>query len=287
MGWAGKIVGGMLGATVGGPIGAVVGAALGSLFDKNLIEVICPFCNKNVKIPREGYYQCPYCNNYFTYGKKFESDSKKNVDLFVIYYGAIFAIAGKLAKADGVVTQDEIDKVDEFIKEAIGSNVEERKFAISIFNAAKDNNVPVEEYLYQFSEIAEPYSCGAVVSFLVALSLADGKLSNSELDILLTAEKIFQLPQGFVKGTLKQYGWYGHVGNIDVKELLKQHYDVLGIDEYATNDEVKRAYRQKVKEFHPDKILSKGLPDEFIKFASERFNEIQGAYEAIKNSRNM
>ena len=53
----------------------------------------------------------------------------------------------------------------------------------------------------------------------------------------------------------------------------------------STDEEIKRSYKKLVKEFHPDTIIAKGLPDEFIDFATKRFQEIQGAYEQIRKAR--
>ena len=64
-------------------------------------------------------------------------------------------------------------------------------------------------------------------------------------------------------------------------------YDVLGVDPTATDAEIKSSYRKLVAENHPDKIIAKGLPDEFVKFAQTRFHEIQEAYEEIKRERGM
>ena len=62
---------------------------------------------------------------------------------------------------------------------------------------------------------------------------------------------------------------------------------MLGLTPDATDAEVKKAYRSKVMEFHPDKIVSKGLPEEFLKFAEEKFKQVNEAYETIKKSRGL
>jgi DnaJ like chaperone protein len=53
----------------------------------------------------------------------------------------------------------------------------------------------------------------------------------------------------------------------------------------ASDEEIKKHYRTLVKEFHPDRIAAKGLPDEFTDFAESKFREIQEAYEAVKKAR--
>jgi DnaJ like chaperone protein len=66
---------------------------------------------------------------------------------------------------------------------------------------------------------------------------------------------------------------------------VNKYYAVLGCTSGDTNEQIKKQYRKLVSEYHPDKIISKGLPDEFIKFANDKFNEIQEAYEAVKKER--
>ncbi|MEE9120362.1 MAG: DnaJ domain-containing protein, partial [Syntrophobacteria bacterium] len=63
------------------------------------------------------------------------------------------------------------------------------------------------------------------------------------------------------------------------------HYAILEIDSSAPDQEIKKQYRKLVKEYHPDKIASKGLPEEFTQFAQDKFREIQEAYDAVKQER--
>jgi DnaJ like chaperone protein len=62
---------------------------------------------------------------------------------------------------------------------------------------------------------------------------------------------------------------------------------VLGVNRDDPEEQIKRQYRKLVKEYHPDRILSKGLPEEFIQIAQDKFREIQEAYEGIKKERGM
>ena len=66
---------------------------------------------------------------------------------------------------------------------------------------------------------------------------------------------------------------------------LADAYEILGVDEDASNDEVKRAYRRLMNRHHPDKLVSKGLPEEMIEVATEKTQEIRVAYEKVKQSR--
>jgi DnaJ like chaperone protein len=68
---------------------------------------------------------------------------------------------------------------------------------------------------------------------------------------------------------------------------VSQAYDVLGIDRTASDAEVKKAYRRLMNQHHPDKLIAKGLPEEMIRIATEKTQQIKQAYEQIKTDRGM
>lgn len=71
----------------------------------------------------------------------------------------------------------------------------------------------------------------------------------------------------------------------DSKSALKAAYRVLGLDENCSDVELKRAYNKLISQHHPDKLVSKGLPEEMMKLATEKTQEIKDAYELIKTIR--
>jgi len=66
---------------------------------------------------------------------------------------------------------------------------------------------------------------------------------------------------------------------------LSDAYELLGVENTAEQNTVKRAYRKLMSQHHPDKLVSKGLPPEMIKIATEKTQHIKAAYELIKASR--
>ena len=66
---------------------------------------------------------------------------------------------------------------------------------------------------------------------------------------------------------------------------LDDAYAILGVSREASNDEIKKAYRRLMSQHHPDKLVSKGLPDEMIEVAKTKTQEIGSAYEVIKAER--
>jgi DnaJ like chaperone protein len=108
---------------------------------------------------------------------------------------------------------------------------------------------------------------------LFTVALADGVLHPAEERILQAAPALLGLPGDAFVTVRRQF----------VSDL-SHHYAMLGLENGADPGEVKRAYRKLVSEYHPDKIVAKGLPEDFIKFAEQKFREINEAYEAIQKA---
>ena len=106
---------------------------------------------------------------------------------------------------------------------------------------------------------------------LFELSMADGYLDPTEEKILNEAIPIFGLDPDLFNLNKRKFG-------ADISDA----YAVLGVTKDMSYKEIKTAYQRKRKEFHPDTLLSKGLPDELLEKAKEKFIEIQAAYEEIE-----
>jgi len=235
-------IGAMIGFTIGGPIGALVGGVIGAKLGKNK--------------------------------RKFSfSSNQKNQ---VAFFAALFACLAKLAKADGRVSREEIQAVDRFIKERFKFDSDQRKFAIEIFNRAKDDTNSYEDYAYQLSDLLRANKNALLVFYelLFELAMADGVLHEKEEDLLRSTTHIFKIDSGIFENFKSQF--------VDDKV---NPYAVLGVSENMDLEEIKKVYRRKRKEFHPDTLISKGLPEELIERAKEKFIEIQEAYEAIERKR--
>ena len=235
-------IGGMIGFSIGGPIGGILGAIIGSkLSGKDQVEA---------------------------------STKQRNQAAF---FTALFACFAKIAKADGKVTREEVDKVDHFIKERFKFPSDQRVFAIEIFNHAKDDHNSFRDYASQLASLLSSDKSALIMFYelLFELSMADGHLDPSEENLLLEAIKIFQIDQEFFKINKKKYG-----GNIS------DAYIILGVTEDMAFKDIKVAYQRKRKEFHTDTLLSKGLPEELLEKAKEKFIEIQSAFEEIEKQKN-
>jgi DnaJ like chaperone protein len=236
MAWTGKIVGGVLGSFLG-PWGTAIGVGLGHQLDKGAARV---------------------------------------QNAAMVIQVAFFGCLGKMAKADGVVSQSEIDAVEQIIVR-LGYTARMREAAIDIFRKAKDDHQnSAADYVNQLaSTIQHNHQIGMTfIAALHAVALADGTIHPNEREILLQMEKAFQLPPGTVDGLLG-----GRSNN------LSDAYKTLECTPEMSDAEIKKIYREKCIQFHPDKLASKGLPDEFMKFANEQVAKINEAYETIQNAR--
>jgi len=249
MSWFGKIMGGSVGFMLGGPIGALIGVSLGhALIDDKT---------------RAGYAE---------QGRLTGQEQRQ-----AVFFTATFAMLGKMAKADGRVCEDEISVVRTFMRDKLRLDPVTQKFAMGVFNEAKDNNTSFEDYARQFGQVfqGEPQLRTMFFEMLFTVALADGVLHPAEEKILRSAPPLLGLQNGAYEMVKSQF----------VSDL-SHCYAVLGLDNGADSSAVKKAYRKLVSEYHPDKVISKGLPEDFIKFAEEKFREINEAYEAIQKAKN-
>ena len=234
-------LGGMIGFSLGGPIGGILGAIIGSKLS-----------NKEDRKP---------------------TTNERNQAAF---FAALFACFAKIAKADGRVTREEVDKVDQFIKERFKFPPDQRGFAIEIFNHAKDDQNSFRDYASQLASLLSSNSSALIMFYelLFELSMADGYLDPAEEHLLKETISIFNLDPSLFDANKKKFG-----------ANISDAYIILGVDEGMSLKEIKVAYQRKRKEFHPDTLISKGLPDELLEKAKEKFIEIQAAFEEIEKTK--
>ena len=135
-----------------------------------------------------------------------------------------------------------------------------------------------------------------MMDILVRIAMADGVLSDKENQFIAQAAMCMRYPAGNVDYLKTKYGYKQDQGNSGYSSgfssrsdsgSLAAAYSVLGCSASDSDDVIKAKYKKLIKEYHPDVIASKGLPEEFMKFATEKFDQIQKAYEAIKKVRNL
>lgn len=248
MGWIGKLVGGTIGFALGGPLGAIAGAAFGHAFDKSQHDV-----EPEVAIRRHPGQEAQ-----------------------LTFFVAAFSMLAKLAKADGKVTQGEIDTINRFMLQDLKLDPYSRMVAMNIFKAAVESPNTFDEFASQFygQFHAQPELLELMIDILLRVSVADGVMNPHEENMILSAVRIFGFNEAAYKQLRSRY-----------IQTAGKYYAILGVQPEDSDDEIKSRYRKLVMEYHPDRIVSKGLPEEFTKFAQEKFREIQDAYDEIKKER--
>ena len=241
MGWTGKLLGGALGFLIGGPLGAALGFVGGSVYDESQEQQL-------------------------TEQEKFSA----------IYFTSLFSLLAKVAKADGVVQKEEVNLIDDFIKNILKFDKEQRSIAIQIFNEAKKSEYTVEEYANAIYSLFENNQevLYSILDLTFAVAVADGVLTKSEEEAILKVKSIFNISDDLYNSIKSRYTFKSQAG-------VEEAYALLGLQRGCSADEVKNKYKELVKQYHPDVIIGKGLPQDFVKFAQERFLKIQQAYNIV------
>lgn len=267
MNWWGKLVGGALGFALVGPIGALLGAALGHSLDKGI---------KDLEMASS------------------EDHFGQQEDIQAAFFTATFSIMGHIAKADGRVTESEID-VARNIMQKMQLNDDQRKTAISLFTQGKQPDFDPLLVLNQFKKVCSRRTNLLLMFMEIQLTtaLADGELHSDEHKLLLKlAEQLGFKRRDFESllaraSAQNDYSQYKSSNSADNSshQIISASYKLLGVKEDCSDSELKKAYRRLMSQHHPDKLVSKGLPEEMMKIATEKTQEIKDAYERIKHYR--
>jgi len=261
MSWWGKLVGGAFGFMIGGPIGALLGAALGHNFDRGL-------------------------------GQDQGTATEQTERIQTAFFTTTFAVMGHLAKADGRVSADEISMAEHVMRQ-MNLQPEQRRVAIRLFNEGKQDDFPLYDVLDQFYRECHRRMnlIQMFLEILIATALADGRLDDAERGVMLSICQHLGIPRPYFEQLLtmvrgqQQFAGDSAGGAFTRGASLKDAYAVLGVKESASDDEIKKAYRKLMNQHHPDKLVAKGLPEEMMKIATEKTQEIKAAYEKIKTAR--
>ena len=192
------------------------------------------------------------------------------------FFDAAFSMLAKLTKADGRISPEEIQAVENFMVHDLNLSPESKRFATQVFNTAIDSPTVFQDFATQFYHHFQhqPQLLDVMIDVLLRVSFSDGTLSDSEEKLIKSAARIFHFSEHKYRELKSRYA-----------SDFERYYAILGTDSSASDDEIKKQYRELVKEYHPDTIASKGLPEEFTEFAHDKFREIQEAYEVIKQTR--
>jgi DnaJ like chaperone protein len=258
----GKIVGGTAGFAIGGPLGAVIGAVAGHAFDHYRAEQGRRGLGTKTRDEPPLFYEDP-------------AETRR-----IAFATAVIALAAKLAKADGRVTPDEIQafrRVFQIEDDEVGD-------VARIYNQAKASTEGFEAYARQIAMLfqRDRYLLEQLLIGLFDVARADGELNRAELDFLRRVAAIFGFDQAAFDEIHRRFVASGRrMSGAD------DAYAVLGLSRDASEAEIRKTYRQLVREHHPDRLVAKGLPAEFVTHANQTLADINVAYDRIAKERKL
>ncbi|SHG43056.1 molecular chaperone DjiA [Cognatishimia maritima] len=182
---------------------------------------------------------------------------------------AVIALGAKMAKADGLVTRDEVTA----FREVFHIAPQDEAGAARVFNLARQDAAGFEDYAQRIRNLfSEDHACFCdLMEGLFHIAMADGEFHPNEDLFLERVAEIWQMEPARFQAIKTRF----------VPDAEPDPYTVLGIDPAATQDEARKAWRQLVRDTHPDAMIARGLPEEAVKIAEKKMIDVNKAWEVI------
>lgn len=186
---------------------------------------------------------------------------------------ALIALGAKMAKSDGQVTVDEIAA----FKRVFQAPPESEAMIGRFFDLARQTTLGYQRYagIIARKYRAQPAALEDVLDGLFHIALADGMMTDGELEFLHNVSRIF----GFSEREFNRIR-IAHVGR-----AADDPYLILGVDEDISDEDLKKAYRRMAAANHPDRLLARGLPPELVGLANQKMAMVNRAYSEIRRQR--
>lgn len=267
--WLGKLLGALFGYMIAGPFGAIFGLVVGHYFD----------------LSHKGHWFM------------FPPPRQDQTQTQEIFFKSTFTIMGYIAKSDGRVSENEIRAATRIMQNMLLTPHLKQK-AIHYFRLGKQSDFNLDQMVATLSQACfnQPNLLQFFLELQMQAAYADGSLSKNKQRILeyicyrlnVDSKPFFQRYYHFGNTRGNQYQ-YRQQGGFQQKTstigLLDKAYKTLGVNAATNNGDLKRAYRKLMSKNHPDKLISKGLPEEMLKLATQKTQEIKLAYETICKAR--
>lgn len=205
-----------------------------------------------------------------------------------VFLDTTFILMGKLAKVDGQISQDEISYVEHFMH-TLGMSAEHRQQGIALFKRGSAPGFDIAPTVSQFIAV-----CGhtqslpqTLLTYLIVMAIADGRIDAAEEQLLQTLAAQLGYDQATfyqLRDMILNQAQFAN-GQAQSATALDDAYKALGLTKESSDQEVKRAYRKLISQYHPDKLMGQGLPQDMIAVATEKAKEVQLAYDLIMKSR--
>jgi len=196
------------------------------------------------------------------------------------YLTDVIMLFSHIATIDGSVSRNEVDYVKDFLNESFPADNELVNDLILKFHHFNENpsTINIESAAYGINSRANYNQKIALFSLLVNLS-AHSKETKRTFNALTDIGRRLKLNEYDIISLLNYYTGK----STGYSSATADYYSVLGIQPNATNEEIKKRYKELVKIYHPDKLIN--MPESFRKDAEEKFKIVNEAYKEIKTER--
>ncbi|WP_308915688.1 TerB family tellurite resistance protein [Jannaschia sp. LMIT008] len=183
---------------------------------------------------------------------------------------AVIALGAKMAKADGQVTRDEVAA----FREVFHIPRAEEANAARVFDLARTDVAGFEHYAARIKAMFDDDAptLRDLMEGLFHIAMADGTYHPAEDDFLSCVADIFNLPEREFRSLRARFA----------PGEEPDPYDVLAVDPGTPLEEVRRVWRARVRDTHPDALMARGLPEEAVKLGERRLIAINRAWERIQ-----
>lgn len=188
---------------------------------------------------------------------------------------AVIVLGAKMAKADGAVTRLEVRA----FREVFHVPPEEEKNVARLFDQARRDAQGFEPYARQVGRMLKdsPAVLEELLDCLFHIAKADGQVGEAELAYLRRVAELFGLGEEA----------FARIRATHLGPDRGDPYAILGLPRDASDEEVKRRWRELSREHHPDRLVAQGMPPEFIEVANRTMAAINAAYDAVAKARGM
>jgi DnaJ like chaperone protein len=243
--------------TNGGCSSGLIGAGIGFIIGGGPIGAIIGYALGSL-----------FGNSYTKEDVRFMGANPRQQD----FSASLLVLSAAVMKADGVVKKSELDYVKRFFLSNFGQEQAE-KYILTLREILKQD-IQIAEVSQQIGRYMDYSSKLQLLHYLFGIASADGQVHDLEINVIETISRYMGIYTSD----------YESVKAMFVKKV-DDAYTILGIDPSASDDEVKKAYREMAKKNHPDKVAYLG--DDVRKAAEKKFQEINDAYDRIKKQRGL
>ena len=248
MAWKGKLIGGGIGWALGGPLGALFGSWLGHQFDRE----------ETGGGPR--------------YGDPQAGPRAARTQAGGAFATAFLALCAHITRADGRVTKAEVLHLKEWLIGRFGRD--EAADMMQMYKMILEREFDLRAVTAQINANMDYYSRLELMRLLVEIARSDGAMDPREVDALTQVAVLLGIGDGDLRSLFGIAE--AAAGNVSA-------YEILGVSPAASDEEIKKSYRELVKKYHPDRVAHLG--EDFVKMAKEKFVKLQEAYEVIRRER--